>query len=385
MEFNTTKFDIHVIGDSHSRLYSSPYLNGYITKVYYVGAITMHRIGRDKPTIENLQNISKDWYKEYLPKAKKQYQHMDYPKNDAMKPNDVVIFVFGEIDIRNNYNKQIVKGRSHDEILSTLADNYVNHVYQLQQQHVHLRFYIQSVMPPTSIENMKEDLKDYPIEGTFEQRLNATDYLNKLLKQKCDEYGLGYLDVTSYYQNDTGPFPVYGICNDCNYGELDKRVKDDNVHVRIDCPEGIEFVLKTNDIDYNIAIYNYKKKCKYPIPLNKYQREFAVRLRWLHIIWGTFMIISLFLPTFLAPYVISMWVFTLVINLSIGNGICFLTILEFRNSNCNDRTFYDELGMTRQYQLLFSIFLYTIAFIILPIRLYYFYKNVCKFKIGFKR
>ena len=69
----------------------------------------MHRIGRDKPTLQQLKEMSKTYYNEYLPKAKKEYQHMRYPTSDEVRQNDIVIFVFGEIDIRNHYAKQIEK------------------------------------------------------------------------------------------------------------------------------------------------------------------------------------------------------------------------------------------------------------------------------------
>lgn len=375
MEFKTTSFDIHVFGDSHSRIYSSPYLAGYVCKVYYVGAITMHRIGRDQPTLKGLQNLSKEWYKEYTLKAKPVYKHMKYPEKDEIKPNDVVVFVFGEIDIRNHFYKQIQKGRNHEEVLSVLANNYVDHVHNLQNNHPNVRFYIQSIMPPSAEENIKEQTKDYPVEGPFENRLFANKYINEYIQNKCKHYNIGFIDVTSYYQNDNGPFPVYGVDVQCEIGEMDTRIKDESVHVSMQHPDGVALALQAAGIDPNISIYKYKRKCKYPIPLNEYQRNFAIRLRWLHIVLGTFLIISLFLPTILAPYVFAMWLYTLVLNLFLGNGTCFLTILEFRNSNCNDRTFYDELGIPRTYQIVFSVILYTIAIVILPIRLYYYYKN----------
>lgn len=59
MDITDTVYDIHVFGDSHSRIYSSYYLSNYECKVYYAGPITMHRVGRDKLTIEQLKELSK--------------------------------------------------------------------------------------------------------------------------------------------------------------------------------------------------------------------------------------------------------------------------------------------------------------------------------------
>ena len=131
MDLNQTSYSIHIFGDSHSRIYSSPYLSNYICNVYYTGPITMHRIGRDKPTLQQLKEMSKSYYNEYLPKAKKEYQHMRYPTSDEVRQNDIVIFVFGEIDIRNHYAKQIEKGRNPKEVDEGLVNTYIETVLQI--------------------------------------------------------------------------------------------------------------------------------------------------------------------------------------------------------------------------------------------------------------
>ena len=59
MDITETSYNIHIFGDSHSRIYSSYYLSNYLCNVYYVGPITMHRVGRDNLTIDQLKDLSK--------------------------------------------------------------------------------------------------------------------------------------------------------------------------------------------------------------------------------------------------------------------------------------------------------------------------------------
>ena len=173
MELNKTVYDIHVFGDSHSRIYSSYYLANYICNVYYTGPITMHRVGRDKLTIDQLKELSKKHYEEYLPKCKPEYKHMSYPSDDKIKEKDVVIFVFGEIDIRNHYAKQIEKGRNDNEILGSLVNNYIDTILSNSKQYNNVKFGLQSINPPVDEKNLNEPIKEYPINGSIEQRIKA--------------------------------------------------------------------------------------------------------------------------------------------------------------------------------------------------------------------
>ena len=84
MDIDQTTYNIHVFGDSQSRIYSSPFLPNYICNVYYVGPTTMHSVGNDNLTIDKLKDISKKYYKNYLPTDKPEYKHMRYPKNDVI-------------------------------------------------------------------------------------------------------------------------------------------------------------------------------------------------------------------------------------------------------------------------------------------------------------
>jgi hypothetical protein len=223
----------------------------------------MHRIGRDKPTLVELKNISKEFMLNYLKIAKPEYKHMGFPITEFYE-KDIVIFVFGEIDIRSHYGKQIQKGRNKDSILNVLVDNYIDTILLNRFEYPNVNFVVQSVIPPTDEKNYKEPVnKEYPITGTIEDRIEATIEINKLLKEKCLINNLLFIDISTYYQNDETEFPISGLCPDAKIYTLDPRIKDDNVHVYIDYPQGIEFALKNLNIPSNIKPNIIKRKNNY--------------------------------------------------------------------------------------------------------------------------
>lgn len=212
----------------------------------------MHRIGRDKPTINNLKSICNDFFGEYLKVAKPEYKHMPLPL-DEIKENDIVIFVFGEIDIRTHYGKQIIKGRNKNDILNNLVGNYIDTILLNFIEYPNVKFGVQSVTPPTDDKNYREAInKEYPTTGPVKDRIEATIEINRLLKEKCAIHDLLFVDTATYYQNDNSEFPVKGIDSSANLFELDTRIKDDNVHVYIDNPQGIEKALIELNIPYNV-------------------------------------------------------------------------------------------------------------------------------------
>lgn len=371
MNLNQTTYKIHIFGDSHSRIYSSPYLSNYICNVYYIGPITMHRVGRDQPTLEELKELSKKYYIEYLPKAKKEYKHMAYPADDTIKNNDIVLFVFGEIDIRNHYAKQIEKGRNKNEILESLVNSYIETILQNKANHTNVKFGVQSINPPVDEKNLKESIKEYPIQGTIKQRIEATQLINALLKRSCQENDLLFIDTSTYYQNDESLFPVNGINSECMLYEMDTRIKDNNVHIHMENPEGIEQAFKMANLPVNITFYNYKRKCKYPSSLNKFQRDTYVNLRLAHHIVIGLMISSLFLPTRYILYSVELWALIILLNIILGNGIdCWFNVLEFRLGNCNNYSALDEYMIPKSISGILVKCAYFIAIVILSIKSY---------------
>ena len=212
MDLNQTSYSIHIFGDSHSRIYSSPYLSNYICKVYYTGPITMHRIGRDKPTLAQLKEMSKTYYTEYLPKAKKEYQHMKYPASDEIKPNDIVIFVFGEIDIRNHIGENAKKANiSLYESIKICVDRYMETILYLKNKMVNVGVYC----PPASSVGWPTTY-GY---ANVRVRNNMTLAFNNYLGEKCVENDIRFVNICKEMILPTGETDQKFIMDDIHLSQ----------------------------------------------------------------------------------------------------------------------------------------------------------------------
>lgn len=186
---------IYVIGDSHasfcfrsghnlqkietSTLITPSSANSSETlKIFWLGPITMHRIGRDGLDFLNLKNI-------------------------GVAEKDVAVFVFGEIDVRCHIGKQRdQKKRSIEEIVSKLVENYIKTIISNRNLFFELTCVICSVVPP--IDGSDRVNSDFPFYGTLSDRIEITRILNQSLKKAANENGFLFLDISSFYQDALG-------------------------------------------------------------------------------------------------------------------------------------------------------------------------------------
>jgi hypothetical protein len=152
---------------------------------------TMHRVGRDNTDFTALG----------LPKE------------------SIMLLSFGWIDINfQHIDKQITLGRNLDEIIDTLVNAYINVLIQNRnrgQKYIG----VMNVIPPTTDDDktiFTEALPDGP--SSIEIRVLFTKKMNFLLKQKCSEFNLLYLNLHDAYVNEDG--------------SLKKDLSDGNVHLR---------------------------------------------------------------------------------------------------------------------------------------------------------
>lgn len=144
--------------------------------IHWVGSKTMFAIGRDGLNFINIKDFD-------------------------VQENDVIIFVFGEIDARCHIGKQRdTKNRDLNEIIESLVINYLESIKKNKDQFTNLYCGIVSVMPPTN--NVYN--KFYPYYGPIEDRVLITRQLNMKLQELCALYEFNFLDVYSLYVNDNG-------------------------------------------------------------------------------------------------------------------------------------------------------------------------------------
>lgn len=180
---------IHVIGDSHSRAFSSS--SDPKCVVHWVGPKTM--FGLRKPTAVNGAPL------------------------DACSLGAVAgegaLFVFGEIDVRVHIGRvRDREKRTLEDIVADLVEHYLNAVERSAQKGV--RCAVAAVLPPSE----KGLNASYPFYGSLGERVEIQRVLNQHLRAACKERGLLFLDYVDFYANSDG--------------SLNHAFSDGHVHIR---------------------------------------------------------------------------------------------------------------------------------------------------------
>jgi hypothetical protein len=167
---------IHVFGDSHSMEFTNiPKCN-----IYWLGPVTMHRMGRDGLNFLNLRAMN-------------------------IQEGQAVVFAFGEIDVRCHIGKQRDQGsRNLDEIIETLATKYIHAILKNRDLYNHITCIVYSVTPP--IDGIINPA--YPYYGSLEDRIHITQKLNARLARLCQQVGIEFLDVYEDYATTEGSLNV---------------------------------------------------------------------------------------------------------------------------------------------------------------------------------
>lgn len=140
--------------------------------------VTMHRVGREGLGFLNI-------------------------RHHRVKEGDVAVYIFGEVDVRCHIGKQRDQSkRTLDEVINTLATNYINTISQNSRQFNKLITVVASVIPP--IEGEGRTSPDYPFYGTLQDRTQVTQKLNSQLKELCTENNFLFLDIYSLFCNSQG-------------------------------------------------------------------------------------------------------------------------------------------------------------------------------------
>lgn len=185
--------NIHVIGDSHSRLFNI--IPG--CKVHHIGPCTMYGL-RNGIRCQDTR----------IP--------LDIG-NFGVKAGEYIVYVFGEIDVRTHIGRIRDKLGCHlDDVLDDLVKHYIDLIITNQEQRQCFSV-IAAIVPPCDfIEN-----PDFPFYGPIEERVMIQQQLNTKLKLACQEKNLLYLDYVDMFCNPDGT--------------LKYEMSDGHVHLNQDC------------------------------------------------------------------------------------------------------------------------------------------------------
>lgn len=188
--------DVYVFGDSHAQSNFGAIAR---CKVKWLGAVTMHRIGRDGLGVLDFRQLG--------------------------VPDGVsVILTFGEIDVRAHVLRQRdEKGRQINEVIETLATRFIACLQANAACYQGLRIAFCSILPPTNrIARHAHDLY-----GSLQDRRMVTEQLNARIRALCGEAGFAYIDVHQYFRDWDG--------------YLNRAYADSNVHAAPELYELVEY------------------------------------------------------------------------------------------------------------------------------------------------
>ena len=144
--------------------------------IYWLGPRTMHRVGRDGLDGLNIKELF------------------------HVQENDVIVYVFGEIDVRCHIVRQAYeKNRKYEEIINKLVEDYINTIEE-NTKYSQTFPVIFSVIPPS---NAKTGGKYKPY-GSCQERARVTQEVNEKLQRACEEHNILCLNINNRYETRTG-------------------------------------------------------------------------------------------------------------------------------------------------------------------------------------
>lgn len=173
----------------HAHVYDVEYKNknmstNLIISCNWLGPITMHRIGRDG---------------------------FDFDKY-ITDNSDLLIIFFGEIDIRMHILKQAQSGRTEEEVLNTLVENYIKRILENKKTN---NFVISAVTPAAYAKFTGNN------NGSDEKRSAWTKIVNSKLQKLCIQHKLSFFNPYIQYEDDNGML-INALADRVNFNHIEE-------------------------------------------------------------------------------------------------------------------------------------------------------------------
>lgn len=181
---------IHTIGDSHAKI---PWEKIPSVKVHYLRAILAFSAGRDGLKRVNISNI-------------------------GLKPNDSIIFCFGEIDCRGHIHKHLTEDNTYQKQIDLIVKKYFDTI-KLNKDLIKfdINIAVNNVVPAYETQTGQRHHPQFPFLGSNEDRKTYVKYFNSQLKKYCDLNNYLFIDVYDKYTDSKG--------------FLNKSLSDGDIHI----------------------------------------------------------------------------------------------------------------------------------------------------------
>ena len=136
------------------------------------------------------------------------------------RENDIVLYSFGEIDVRFHIQNQIRPNVDALQLIDTLTTQYIERLSIHGMTFVkHVRLGVVGIVPPGRIDDINKRWKSKwgSVAGSDEERLSYVRSMNDCLRRLCAQRDMIFLDV-------------YDVTHDVD-GMMDQRLTVDHVHI----------------------------------------------------------------------------------------------------------------------------------------------------------
>lgn len=115
--------------------------------------------------------------------------------NDAkLKKDDPIIFCMGEIDVRCHVKNQS-KEKDWQQVIREIVFPYLKTIKELTVNFSEV--YVYNITPTKNIPSQEGSDDQFPFRGTPEERRGCTLYMNKIIMENCEKFGLKFFDIYS--------------------------------------------------------------------------------------------------------------------------------------------------------------------------------------------
>jgi hypothetical protein len=186
---------LHTIGDSHCWI---PYKKIPDVKTHWLGPVLAFSVGRDGLHRCNISGT-------------------------GMKPNDWIIFSFGEIDCRGHIHKHITAENTYQRQIDEIVEKYFNTINLNKDLFkFDINIAVNNVVPPYPYDRTQNQdcfNHQFPFIGTDDQRKLYVNYFNQKLKENCLKNNYLFVDVYFEYSDQFGFLDIPLSDTNCHIGD----------------------------------------------------------------------------------------------------------------------------------------------------------------------
>lgn len=136
-----------------------------------------------------------------------------------VKPGEVVLYSYGEIDVRYHIMRNINEGQDYKLVINELVRKYIQVILN-NQDAFKCKSFVYLVLPPSQRVDGDEKMVR---NTTIENRVMLTDEMNKQLIELCNKYKIPTIDLRHYVTNENGTMNL-------DYCDASCHIKTDYYH-----------------------------------------------------------------------------------------------------------------------------------------------------------